>query len=56
MDSDIEIELNKISGKLHNSELRNIKDEITNDTKKDACFLKPKAYCNTSVKGEEKRS
>ena len=56
MDSDIETEMNKISGILHNSELGNMKDEITNDTIIEACFLKAKAYCYTSAKDKKKRS
>ena len=55
LDIDIESEMNKISGILHNSELGNMKDEITNDTTIEACFLKAKAYRYTSVKGEEEK-
>ena len=47
--------MNKISGILHNSDLDKMKDEIPNDTIIGACFLKAKAYCYTSVKGEEEK-
>ena len=33
-----------------------MKDEILNDTIIDACFLKAKTYCYTSVKGEEEKT
>ena len=45
--------MNKIIGILHNSELGKMKDEIPNDTIIEACFLKSKAYCFNTVKGEE---
>ena len=45
--------MNKICGILHNNELGKMKDELTNYTVIEACFLKAKAYCFTTVKGEE---
>ena len=62
-DSTIEIEMNKISGILHNSELGKMKDEIPNDTIIEAGFLKAKTYCyrlhhnsvDSTVKGEEEK-
>ena len=50
LDSTIEKEMNKISGILHNNELGKMKDEIPNDNIIEACFLKAKAYCFTTVK------
>ena len=47
--------MNKISGILHNNELGKMKDEIPNDTFLEACFLKTKAYCFNTVKGEDKK-
>ena len=47
--------MNKISGILHNNELGKMKDEIPNDTIEEACFLKAKAYCFNTVKGEEEK-
>ena len=55
LDSAIEKEMNKIKGILHNNELSKMKDEIPNDTIIEACFLKAKAYCCTTVKGEEEK-
>ena len=55
LDTDIETEMNKITGILHNTELGKMKDELPNGTIMEACFLKAKAYCYTSVKGEEKK-
>ena len=56
LNSDIETEMNKISGILHNSELGKKKDEIRNDNIMKACFLKAKAYgFNTVNKEEEKK-
>ena len=55
LDCNIETEMNKISGIIHNSELGKMKDEIPNDTIIEACFLKANAYCYTSVKGEEEK-
>ena len=55
LDSDIETEMNKISGILHNNELVKMKDEMPNDTIIEACFLKAKAYRYTTVKGEEEK-
>ena len=55
LDSDIETEMNKISGILHNTELGKMKDGIPNDTIIEACFLKAKAYYYTTVKGEEEK-
>ena len=45
-------EINKRSGKLSNSELGKMKDEISNDTIIEACFLKANAYCYNTVKDE----
>ena len=45
-------EINKVNGKLSNSELGKMKDEISNDTINEACFLKAKAYCYNTVKDE----
>ena len=36
-------------------ELGKMKDEMPNDTTIEACFLKAKAYCYTTVKGEEEK-
>ena len=55
VDSNIETEMNKIKDILHNNELGKMKDEIPNDTIIEACFLKAKAYCFKTVKGEEKK-
>ena len=56
LDSTIEKEMNKIIGILHNNnELGKMKDELPNDTIREACFLKAKAYCYTTVKGEEEK-
>ena len=53
LDSNIETEMNKIKDILHNNELGKMKDEIPNDTNIEDCFLKAKAYCFKTVKGEE---
>ena len=45
-------EINKVSGILSNSELGKMKDELSNDTIIEACFLKAKAYCYNAVKDE----
>ena len=45
--------MNKIKDIFHNNELGKMKDEIPNDTITEACFLKAKAYCFNTVKGEE---
>ena len=55
LDSNIEIEMNKIKDILHNNELGKMKDEIPNDTIIEACFLKAKAYCFNTVKGEDEK-
>ena len=55
LDIDIETEMNKISGILHNSELGKMKNEIPNDTIMEACFLIAKAYCFNTVKKEEEK-
>ena len=55
LDSDIETEMNKISGKLLNTELGKMKEEIPNDTIIEACFIKAKAYYFTTVKREEEK-
>ena len=49
MDSNLEKEMNKISGILHNNELVEMKDEIPNDIIIEACFLKAKAYCYNTI-------
>ena len=43
-------EINKVSGILSISELGKMKDELSNDTFIEACFLKAKAYCYNTVK------
>ena len=53
--SDIKTEMNKIKDTLHNNELGKMKDELPNDTIIETCFLKAKAYCYTTVKGEEEK-
>ena len=55
LDSTIEKEVSKISGILHNIELGKMKDETPSDTIMEPCFLKAKAYCYTTVKGEEEK-
>ena len=55
LESTIEKEMNKISVILHNAELGKMEDEIPNDTVIEDCFLKAKAYCYASVKGEEEK-
>ena len=53
--STIEKEMDKIKDILHNNELSKMKDELTNDTIVEACFLKAKAYCYNTVKREEEK-
>ena len=55
LDSNIETEMNKIKGILHNNELGKMKDELPNDTIIEACFLKAKACCYNTVKREEEK-
>ena len=55
LDSNIETEMNKIKDILHNNELGKMKDELPNDTIIGACFLKAKAYCYNTVKGEDEK-
>ena len=55
LDSYIETEINKIKDILHNNELSKMKDELPNDTIIDTCFLKAKAYCYNTVKGEDEK-
>ena len=55
LDGNIETEKNNIKEILHNNELGKMKDEIPNDTIIEACFLKAKAYCFKTVKGEEEK-
>ena len=55
LDSNEETEMNKIKDILHNNELGKMKDELTNDTIIEACFLKAKAYCYKTVKGEDEK-
>ena len=40
---------------IQHSEWHKLKDEIPNDTTLEACFLKAKAYCFTTVKGGEEK-
>ena len=47
--------MNKIKDVLHNNELGKMKDELTNDTITEACFLKAKAYCYNRFKGEDEK-
>ena len=47
--------LDKMKGILSNTELGKLKDEVPNDTNKEACFLKAKAYYYTAVKNEEEK-
>ena len=54
-DSNIETEKNKIKYILHNNELGKMKDELPNDTIIETCFLKAKAYCYNTVKGEDEK-
>ena len=55
LDSTIEKETDKIKDILHTNELSKMKDELSNDTIIEACFLKAKAYCNNTVKREEEK-
>ena len=55
LNSNIETKINKIKDNLHNNELGKMKDEIPNDAIIEACFLKAKAYCFNTVKGEEEK-
>ena len=55
LDSTIEKEMDKIKDILHNNELSKMKDELSNDTIIEACFLKAKAYCYNTDKREEKK-
>ena len=55
LDSNMETEMNKIKDILHNNELGKMKDELPNDTIIEACFLKAKAYCYNTVKGEDEK-
>ena len=48
--------MNKIKVILTNTELGKLKDELPNDTNKEACFLKGKAYCFATVKGEKDKN
>ena len=48
--------MNNVKVLLHNTELAKMKDEIPNDAIIKACFLKAKAYCYTTVKGEEEKT
>ena len=47
--------MDKIKDILHNNELSEMKDELPNDTIIGACFLKAKAYCFNTVKGEKEK-
>ena len=53
--SNIETKMNKIKNILHNNELGKMKDELPNDTIIETCFLKAKAYCYNTVKGEDEK-
>ena len=55
VDINIETEMNKVKVILHYTELGKMKDEIPDDAIIKACFLKAKAYCYTTVKGEEEK-
>ena len=55
LESNIETEMNKIKDILHNNELGKMKDELPKDTIIEACFLKAKAYCYNTVKGEDEK-
>ena len=55
LDNNIETEMNKIKDILHKNELGKMKDELPNDTIIEACFLKAKAYCYNTVKGEDEK-
>ena len=55
LDSTIEKAMNKISGILRNNDLGKMEDELPNDIIIEACFLKAKAYCYTTVKVEEEK-
>ena len=56
LDSNMETEMNKIKDILHNNyELGKMKDELPNDTNIEACFLKAKAYCYNTIKGEDEK-
>ena len=55
LDSNIETEMNKIKDILHNNELGKMKDELPNDTIIEACFLKAKAYCYNTFRGEDEK-
>ena len=55
LDINIDSEMNKIKDFLHNIELGRMKDELPNDTIIEACFLKAKAYCYNTVKGEDEK-
>ena len=55
LDSNIETEMNKIKNILHNNEVGKMTDELPNDTIIEACFLKAKAYCYNTVKGEDEK-
>ena len=47
--------MNKLKDILHKNELGKMKDELPNDTIIEACFLKAKAYCYNTVKGEDEK-
>ena len=47
--------MNKIKDILNNNELGKMKDELPNDTIIEACFLKAKACCYETVKGEDEK-
>ena len=41
---------------LHNTEVGKMKDEITNGSIIEACFLEAKAYCYSTVYGKERKN
>ena len=47
--------MNKIKDVLHNNELGKMKVELPNDTIREACFLKAKAYFYNTVNGEDEK-
>ena len=55
LDSNIEKEMNKIKGILHNNEFGKMKDELPNNTIIEACFHKAKAYCYNTVEGGDEK-
>ena len=52
---DMLLEMDKNKTILSNTELDKMNAEITNDITLEAYFFKAKAYCYTTVKGEEEK-